>query len=72
MVLKAFSALMTPIESVIPVPENYSSEYLRVSAGVTYLGSNAKARAALGWIPRDLEAGLPDALEDEQRRLGRR
>jgi nucleoside-diphosphate-sugar epimerase len=67
--LKAMAALMKPVERVAPVPANYSSEYLRVSAGVTYIGSNARARAALDWVPRDLEAGLAGTLEYEMRRL---
>ena len=70
--LKAMSTLMRPIERVVPVPANYSSEYLRVSAGVTYIGSNAKARATLGWIPRDLETGLAETLEHEKATLGPR
>jgi nucleoside-diphosphate-sugar epimerase len=67
--LKAMSTVMKPIEQRWPVPRSYRSEYLRVSAGVTYLGTNAKARAVLGWTPRDLAAGLGETLEDELTRL---
>jgi nucleoside-diphosphate-sugar epimerase len=67
--LKTMSALMRPLEWLVPVPSNYSSEYLRVSAGVTYIGSNAKARSALGWVPRDLEVGLAETLRYERTRL---
>jgi nucleoside-diphosphate-sugar epimerase len=67
--LRAMSVLMKPVERVLPVPTNYRSEYLRVSAGATYLGSNARARATLGWVPRDLEAGLGETLADEMARL---
>lgn len=67
--LKALSVVMKPIEQRWSVPRNYRSEYLRVSAGVTYLGSNAKARAALGWAPRELAAGLGEALQYELARL---
>jgi nucleoside-diphosphate-sugar epimerase len=63
--LKTMSALMRAIEWLVPVPSNYSSEYLRVSAGVTYLGTNAKARAALAWVPRDLAVGLAETLPHE-------
>ena len=42
--LKAAAALMGVVEKAIPVPESYTSEYLRINAGVTYLGNNAKAR----------------------------
>ncbi len=68
--LRAMSGLMSVVERVIPVPENYSSEYLRVSAGVTYIGDNAKARRELGWTPRPLKEGLTETLEYEMRRLG--
>jgi nucleoside-diphosphate-sugar epimerase len=43
---------------------------LRVSAGVTYIGSNAKARRELGYNPRPLEEGLPEILNEEMRLLG--
>jgi nucleoside-diphosphate-sugar epimerase len=70
--LKAFSSVMRVVERVIPVPENYSSEYLRVSAGVTYIGSNAKAKQVLDWVPRPLAEGLPETLHAEMRALGMR
>lgn len=44
------------------------AEVLRVAAGVTYLGDNAKAREELGYAPRSLEEGLgayiPDLVEE--------
>jgi len=46
------------------------SARLRVGAGVTYLGSNAKARRVLGYEPRPLEAGLRETLAYEMRLLG--
>jgi nucleoside-diphosphate-sugar epimerase len=46
------------------------SERLRVAAGVTYLGSNAKARSELGFVPRPLEEGLRETLQHEMRLLG--
>lgn len=46
------------------------SEFLRVAAGVTYLGSNAKARQELGYDPRPLEEGLRDTVAHEMRLLG--
>ena len=42
-----------------------SAEYLRVNAGVTYLGTNAKAVRELGYNPRSLQEGLPETLEYE-------
>jgi nucleoside-diphosphate-sugar epimerase len=46
------------------------SERLRDVAGVTYLGTNAKARRVLGFDARPLEAGLRDTLGHEMRLLG--
>lgn len=68
--LKASSGLMSVVERVTAVPDNFSSEYLRVSAGVTYIGSNAKAKQVLGWEPRPLVQGLPETLHHEMRSLG--
>lgn len=45
------------------------SERLRVAAGVTYLGSHAKARRDLGYDPRPLELGLRDMLAHEMQLL---
>jgi nucleoside-diphosphate-sugar epimerase len=58
------------IERVVPLPPDYASEYLRTSAGVTYLGSNRKARAELGYAPCSLEEGLRETLPAEMRALG--
>ena len=68
--MKTSSALMSVVERVVSVPDDYSSEYLRVTAGVTYLGSNAKAKKDLGWQPRSLKEGLADALYYEMELLG--
>lgn len=68
--LKALSTFVGVMERLIPVPDNYSSEYLRVSAGVTYIGENAKAKRALGWEPRPLATGLVETLEHEMRAMG--
>ncbi len=38
-----------------------AADRLRVAAGVTYLGDDSKAREELGFQPRSLEEGLPDA-----------
>ncbi len=69
-VMKALSVTMGVVEKVVPVPGDYSSEYLRVSAGVTYIGSNAKAQRELGYQPRSLEDGLTETLQHEMRLLG--
>lgn len=70
--LKTMSNVMGVVERILPVPENYSSEYLRVSAGVTYIGSNAKAKRELGWEPRPLKDGLAETLQWEMKQLGMR
>jgi nucleoside-diphosphate-sugar epimerase len=68
--LKAVAALMGLVERVVPVPASYTAEYLRVSAGVTYIGSNAKARRELGYRPRPLAEGLAATLLHEMALLG--
>lgn len=40
-----------------------TADRLRVATGVTYLGSDAKAREELGFAPRSLAEGLPGAVE---------
>jgi hypothetical protein len=55
---------------VIPLPQSLTAESLRVVAGVTYLGTNEKARKELGFQVRPLEVGLRETLEYEMRRLG--
>jgi nucleoside-diphosphate-sugar epimerase len=67
--MKAMAGVIGFIERVLPLPENFSSEYLRVAAGVTYLGDNTKARRELGYDPRPLDVGLKPTLEWEQRQL---
>jgi nucleoside-diphosphate-sugar epimerase len=68
--LKAMSGFMKLIEAVIPVPEMYSAESLRAVAGVTYLGSNEKAKRELGYQVRPLEEGLRQTLLHEMKLLG--
>jgi nucleoside-diphosphate-sugar epimerase len=63
------AALMGVVERAVPVPDTFSAEYLRVAAGATYLGSNARARRELGFDPRPLEVGLREVLEYELARL---
>ncbi|MFN8484386.1 MAG: NAD-dependent epimerase/dehydratase family protein [Anaerolineae bacterium] len=69
-VLRAGSSVMRLVEKGVSVPEQFSSENLRVTAGVTYLGSNARAKRELGFAPRPLEEGLPEMLYHEMGLLG--
>lgn len=64
-----FSAL---IEKIIPLPEMYSSEALRVQAGATYLGDNSRAMKELGYLPRPLQTGLKETLEYELNKINSR
>jgi nucleoside-diphosphate-sugar epimerase len=68
--MKAMAGVMGVVGKLLPLPEAYSGEGLRVSAGVTYLGSNAKAKRELGYNPRPLEVGLRQTLEYEMDKLG--
>jgi nucleoside-diphosphate-sugar epimerase len=69
-VFKTMTPLMSLIEKVIPLPPAYTSEGMRVVAGVTYLGDNSKARRELGFNPRPLEEGLREVLAHEMKLLG--
>ena len=68
--LRASAALMSVVEKIMPLPSAYTSEGLRVVAGVTYIGSNARARNELGWRPRPLRDGLMETLRHEMSELG--
>jgi nucleoside-diphosphate-sugar epimerase len=70
LLLKALSVPMGMLERLFPLPPHYTAEGLRVTAGVTYIGDDAKARRELGYCPRPLEAGLRETLEHEMRLLG--
>lgn len=51
-------------QGVAPVlpPLRGAAERLRLGAGTTHLGSDARARAELGFAPRSLDEGLPDTV----------
>lgn len=68
--MKALAAIMGAVGRVVTLPPSMNAEYLRVSAGVSYLGSNEKAKRELGYSPRSLEEGLPETLEWEMKELG--
>ncbi len=66
-VFRALSALVRPFDAF--VPSIYTSEGLRVIAGVTYLGDNNKARRELGYQPRPLREGWGETLRHEMKLL---
>ena len=67
--LRFLSWLAQPFESFLGLTGSYTSEGLRVAAGVTYIGDNAKARRELGYNPRPLEEGMAELVEYEMKRL---
>jgi len=68
--LRSLAGVMAVVERFRAVPETYAAESLRVTAGVTYLGSSKKASRALGFAARPLEDGLRETLLHEMRLLG--
>jgi nucleoside-diphosphate-sugar epimerase len=70
--LRAAAGLMGVVEHVVAVPEDLRAERLRVLAGVTYLGSSAKAERELGFSVRPLQEGLRETLLHEMTVLGMR
>ncbi|MBN1485249.1 MAG: NAD-dependent epimerase/dehydratase family protein [Chloroflexia bacterium] len=68
--LRLMSGLMRVVGSVVPLPDTYRAESLRVTAGVTYLGRNDKARRELGYQVRPLEEGLRETLFYMMQKLG--
>jgi len=66
---RAMSSLMGVLDAIVPLPEPYTAESLRVLAGATYIGDNAKAKRELGYDPRPLATGMPQAIAYEMRRL---
>ena len=68
--IKAMSTMMSVVEKIIPLPETYTSEGLRVIAGVTYIGDNSKARRELGYNPRPFRQGWEQTLRHEMSLLG--
>lgn len=67
--LRLSAFFMAGLEKVLPIPPLFSSEILRASAGVTYIGDNSKAHRELGYTPRSLEEGLRETLAVLQKEL---
>jgi nucleoside-diphosphate-sugar epimerase len=68
--LRASAPLMGLIEKVIPLPETYTAENLRVVGGSTYIGKNDKAKRELGYAPRSLQDGWVATVKHEMGLLG--
>ena len=68
--MKATASLISVVERIVPVPDDYTAQYLRENAGTTYLGDNSKAKCELGFEVRPLEVGLAETLRHEMRLLG--
>lgn len=69
--LRAMAAAMEIAGGFVKLPPAFTPEALRVLAGTTYLGSNAKAVREIGFTARPLEEGMAQTLEHELRALGR-
>jgi nucleoside-diphosphate-sugar epimerase/N-acetylglutamate synthase-like GNAT family acetyltransferase len=70
--LRALAAAASVVERVVPLPQTYTAETLRIAAGVTYLASSEKAQEELGFRVRPLEDGLKETLQYEMQLLGMR
>jgi len=70
MLLRALAAVASAIERVVPLPQTYSGETLRIAAGATYLASSEKAQRELGFRTRPLEDGLRETLLHEMATMG--
>jgi nucleoside-diphosphate-sugar epimerase len=68
-VARISAVLMKPVAALLPVPQMYHPETLRVAAGTTYFASDAKARREIGWNPRPLSVGLAQTLDAERAAL---
>jgi len=66
--VKVMSVLARPFDNFLPPA--YTSEGLRVVAGVTYMGDNSKARRELGYNPRPFREGWAETVRHEMKLLG--
>ena len=64
---RLMSILVKPFDRLLP--PTYTSEGLRVIAGVTYMGDNSKARRELGYSPRSFREGWGETLRHEMKLL---
>ena len=68
--MRLLAGIMAVVGAVVPLPQLYHPENLRITAGVTYLGSNKKAQDKLGYRPRPLKEGLEPTLFAMAKELG--
>ena len=66
-IFQVMSKLVKPFDGLLP--PTYTSEGLRVIAGVTYMGDNSKARRELGYNPRPYGEGWGETLLHEMKLL---
>ena len=66
--MKVLSVLVIPFDSVMP--DSYTSEGLRIVAGITYTGDNSKAKRELGYNPRPVSEGWVETVKHEMKLLG--
>ena len=69
-VMRVSARLMGLVEKAVPLGGTFSAETLRVMAGTSYLGDNAKARRELGYAPRALEEGMRETLSTVEAQAG--
>ena len=69
--MKAMASATGAVGRIVKLPPAFTPEALRVLAGTTYFGANAKAVRELGFSARPLEEGMAQTLEHELRLLGR-
>lgn len=65
-VARLASRLMTPLAAVLPLPQMYHPETLRIAGGTTYWADDALARDEIGWDPRPLRQGMAQTLDAER------
>ena len=65
--MKTMSVLVKPFDALMP--ESYTSEGLRIIAGVTYIGDNSKAKRELGYNPRPVSEGWAEIVRHEMKLL---
>jgi len=65
---KIMSVLAGPFDAILP--ESYTSEGLRIVAGVTYMADNSKAKRELGYNPRPVSDGWTNTIQHEMSLLG--